>query len=77
MEQDLVEEQEPGGAVNLTQPEMAAKLGIHPSRVSRAMRVLVERGVVIRPNNGKGRSHSLNPAIAGPRVRSRRLHSVD
>lgn len=61
----MVDEQEAGGAVHLTQPEMAKLLGVHPSRVSRAMRLLVDRGLVVRPNNGKGRSYSLNPAVAG------------
>ncbi|MGW9120242.1 MarR family transcriptional regulator [Streptomyces sp. NPDC055663] len=61
----MVEEQEPGGAVHLTQPEMADLLGVHPSRVSRAMGLLVNRGLVVRPNGGKGRSYALNPTVAG------------
>ncbi|MEU5748269.1 ArsR family transcriptional regulator [Streptomyces sp. NPDC047726] len=61
----MVEEQEPGGAVHLSQQEMADLLGIHISRVSRAMGLLVDRGVVVRPNGGKGRRYSLNPIVAG------------
>lgn len=61
----MCERQEPGGAVLMTQPQIACELGIHKSQVSRAMAQLVERGLVQRPNNGRGRSYSLNPAIAG------------
>ncbi|MFC9607998.1 MarR family transcriptional regulator [Streptomyces niveus] len=61
----MVEKQEPGGHVIMTQPEMAKELDIHPSRVSRAMALLVDRGLVIRPNNGRGRSYALNPTVAG------------
>lgn len=61
----MVEEQEPGGAVLMTQPEIAAVLGIDRTRVSRAIAQLVDRGIVIRPNNGRGRSYSLNPTVAG------------
>ncbi len=61
----MVEFQEPGGAVLRTQPEIAAELGIHRTQVSRAMSLLVGRGLVLRNNNGKGRSYALNPAIAG------------
>jgi predicted transcriptional regulator len=60
----MVEKQEPGGAVLMTQTEIASELGVDRTRVSRAMRLLVERGVVVRPN-GVGRRYSLNPTVAG------------
>jgi predicted transcriptional regulator len=61
----MAEHQEPGGAVHMTQNQMAISLGIDRSRVSRAMGLLVERGVVVRSNGGRGRSYALNPAVAG------------
>ncbi|MER5482616.1 helix-turn-helix domain-containing protein [Streptomyces sp. NPDC002812] len=61
----MTKNQEPGGAVMLTQPEIAAELDIDRTQVSRAMGVLTDRGLVVRSNNGKGRSYALNPVIAG------------
>ena len=50
-----------GRPPRLLQAEIAAKLGILPSVVSRAMGLLVERGLVLR----RGNRYALNPAIAG------------
>ncbi|MEU9774539.1 helix-turn-helix domain-containing protein [Streptomyces sp. NPDC047968] len=61
----MVDEQAPGGAVHLSQDEMAKKLSINRAHISKGMRMLVERGLVIRPNGGRGRRYALNPAIAG------------
>ncbi|MEU4098056.1 helix-turn-helix domain-containing protein [Streptomyces sp. NPDC026673] len=59
----MVGKQQPGGAVPVTQAEIAEELDILPSVVSRAMALLSDRGLVIRP--GRGHRYSLNPAIAG------------
>ncbi|MEU5388708.1 MULTISPECIES: MarR family transcriptional regulator [Kitasatospora] len=57
----MVERQDPGGAVPITQQDIAEELQILPSVVSRGMTLLVERGLVLR----KGYRYRLHPAIAG------------
>ncbi|MEW1912334.1 MarR family transcriptional regulator [Kitasatospora sp. NPDC085895] len=57
----MVEKQDPGGAVPITQQDIAEELQILPSVVSRGMTLLVERGLVLR----KGYRYRLHPAIAG------------
>ncbi|GGO97979.1 MarR family transcriptional regulator [Wenjunlia tyrosinilytica] len=57
----MISKQQPGGAVPITQAEVAEELDILPSVVSRAMALLAERGLVLR----RGHRYSLNPAIAG------------
>ncbi|WP_051838752.1 MarR family transcriptional regulator [Streptomyces sp. NRRL WC-3742] len=57
----MVERQNPGGAVPITQQDIAEELQILPSVVSRGMTLLVERGLVLR----KGYRYRLHPAIAG------------
>ncbi|MCX5216163.1 MarR family transcriptional regulator [Kitasatospora sp. NBC_00240] len=57
----MVDKQNPGGVVPLTQQDIAEELQILPSVVSRSMTLLVERGLVLR----KGYRYRLHPAIAG------------
>ncbi|MFJ9777632.1 helix-turn-helix domain-containing protein [Kitasatospora sp. NPDC101157] len=57
----MVERQNPGGVVPITQQDIAEELQILPSVVSRGMTLLVERGLVLR----KGYRYRLHPAIAG------------
>ncbi|WP_116209193.1 hypothetical protein [Streptomyces olivoreticuli] len=54
--------QEFGGAVHLNQAELAEKLGLHESAVSRGMQLLTSRNLVLP--RGRGRGHRLHPLIA-------------
>ncbi|GAA2271304.1 MULTISPECIES: hypothetical protein [Kitasatospora] len=53
-----------GGEVNYTQAQMADKLGMLESAVSRGMKCLVARSLVIRSGDGRGHSYRLHPFIA-------------
>lgn len=53
-----------GGRVNFTQYEMARQLGVPGSAVSRGMKVLVDRHLVIRGGGGRGNSYRLHPFVA-------------
>ncbi|MFD8756027.1 hypothetical protein ACFV0O_34385 [Kitasatospora sp. NPDC059577] len=54
----------PGGEVNHSQVEMAQRLGMLESAVSRGMKCLVDRHLVIRSGEGRGHSYRLHPFIA-------------
>ncbi|MFJ3906116.1 hypothetical protein [Streptomyces sp. NPDC090025] len=56
---------EAGGDVNMKQSEIDEVLGVGQSSMSRAMALLVDRGLVLRSGNGRGHRYALNPAIAG------------
>ncbi|MFF4648613.1 MarR family transcriptional regulator [Streptomyces sp. NPDC001380] len=56
--------QAPGGRVHRTQYEMARELGVPESAVSRGMKVLVDRHLVIRGGDGRGNSYRLHPFVA-------------
>lgn len=56
---------ETGGAVDMQQREIDAVLGVGQASMSRAMALLVERGLVLRSGKGRGHRYALNPAIAG------------
>lgn len=46
----------------VTQAEVAAELGMFPANVSRAIKLLVERGILeLGPRTGNTRSYKLNP----------------
>ncbi|GAA1109861.1 hypothetical protein [Kitasatospora arboriphila] len=60
----MSELQAPGGEVNHSQVEMAEKLGLLESAVSRGMKCLVDRNLVIRSGEGRGHSYRLHPFIA-------------
>ncbi len=53
-----------GGDVNYSQSEMAQKLGLQESAVSRGMKLLVARNLVIRSGEGRGHNYRLHPFIA-------------
>ncbi|MFI2373199.1 MarR family transcriptional regulator [Streptomyces sp. NPDC018833] len=61
----MVKYAEPGGAVDMKQAEIDEVLGVGQASMSRAMALLVERGLVLRSGNGRGHRYALNPAIAG------------
>jgi DNA-binding transcriptional ArsR family regulator len=61
----MVERQHPGGEVSLKQSEIDEILGVGQASMSRAMALLVERGLVLRSGNGRGHRYALNPAVAG------------
>ncbi|WP_344629868.1 winged helix-turn-helix domain-containing protein [Streptomyces glaucosporus] len=61
----MVAQQQPGGAVPLRQAEIADLLNVDQAVVSRAMALLVRRGIVQRSGAGRGHRYALNPAIAG------------
>ncbi|MGW0562838.1 hypothetical protein ACWDZ4_20020 [Streptomyces sp. NPDC003016] len=61
----MVRFQQAGGDVEMKQTDIDAILGVGPSAMSKAMTLLVERGLVLRSAEGRGHSYSLNPAIAG------------
>ncbi|MFJ5548602.1 hypothetical protein [Streptomyces sp. NPDC093225] len=61
----MVKHSETGGTVDLKQAEIDEILGVGQASMSRAMGLLVERGLVLRSGNGRGHRYSLNPAIAG------------
>ncbi|MDX2394943.1 MULTISPECIES: hypothetical protein [unclassified Streptomyces] len=57
---------EAGGDVDLKQSEIDEVLGVGQASMSRAMGLLIDRGLVVRSgSNGKGHRYALNPAIAG------------
>lgn len=61
----MVERQEPGGSVGMKQSEIDEILGVGQASMSRAMALLVDRGLVLRSGNGRGHRYALNPAVAG------------
>ncbi|MFJ3311142.1 MarR family transcriptional regulator [Streptomyces sp. NPDC086549] len=61
----MVERQEPGGSVGMKQSEIDEVLGVGQASMSRAMALLVDRGLVLRSGNGRGHRYALNPAVAG------------
>lgn len=61
----MVKHQESGGSVDMRQSEIDEILGVGQASMSRAMALLVERGIVIRSGNGRGHRYALNPAVAG------------
>ncbi|MER8188567.1 winged helix-turn-helix domain-containing protein [Kitasatospora sp. NPDC094015] len=60
----MSELQLPGGDVRHSQVEMAERLGLAESAVSRGMKCLVDRNLVIRSGDGRGHSYRLHPFIA-------------
>ncbi|MCY0932527.1 hypothetical protein OTB20_41670 [Streptomyces sp. H27-H1] len=60
----LVKLQRPGGEVNASQVELAARVGLSKNRTSIAMTQLVERNIVLRPDR-RYRSYFLHPYFAG------------
>ncbi|MFJ7078452.1 hypothetical protein [Streptomyces sp. NPDC098781] len=61
----MAERQQSGGAVGMKQAEIDEILGVGQASMSRAMGLLVERGVVLRSGGGRGHRYALNPAVAG------------
>ncbi|MFE5514014.1 hypothetical protein ACFQ9J_26130 [Streptomyces sp. NPDC056529] len=61
----MFERAEAGGDVPLKQSEIDEVLGVGQASMSRAMALLVDRGLVLRSGNGRGHRYALNPAIAG------------
>jgi Uncharacterized membrane-associated protein/domain len=61
----MAKHQEPGGAVGMKQSDIDDILGVGQASMSRAMALLVERGLVLRSGNGRGQRYALNPAVAG------------
>ncbi|RRR87014.1 helix-turn-helix domain-containing protein [Streptomyces sp. RP5T] len=61
----MVAHQDPGGAVGMKQSEIDAVLGVGQASMSRAMGLLVDRGIVLRSGGGRGHRYALNPAVAG------------
>lgn len=62
----MVKKQESGGDVEMKQAQIDEILGVGPSSMSRAMALLVERGIVIRSGDrGRGHRYALNPTVAG------------
>ncbi|MEU0438124.1 helix-turn-helix domain-containing protein [Streptomyces sp. NPDC006290] len=57
--------QDTGGEVGMKQAEIDEILGVGQASMSRAMGLLVERGIVIRSGGGRGHRYALNPAVAG------------
>ncbi|MEH0580061.1 hypothetical protein QBA54_37490 [Streptomyces sp. B21-108] len=49
----------------MKQSEIDAILGVGQASMSRAMGLLVERGIVLRSGGGRGHRYALNPAVAG------------
>ncbi|WP_327286571.1 hypothetical protein [Streptomyces sp. NBC_01205] len=60
----LIELQEPGGEVRMSQQELAARVGLGKNAASTAMASLVDRHLVLRPENSY-RTYILHPYIAG------------
>ena len=60
----MTDVQRPGGEVNASQAELAARVGLSKNRTSIAMSQLVERHVVLRPE-GRYRSYFIHPYFAG------------
>ncbi|MEU6392981.1 helix-turn-helix domain-containing protein [Streptomyces sp. NPDC046939] len=61
----MVDKQQPGGSVEMRQADIDAVLGVGQASMSRAMALLVDRGIVIRSGGGRGHRYALNPAVAG------------
>ncbi|MFF4700007.1 hypothetical protein [Streptomyces chattanoogensis] len=61
----MVKHQEAGGYVGMKQSEIDEILGVGQGSMSRAMALLVERGIVLRSGGGRGHRYALNPAVAG------------
>ncbi|MEU8789763.1 helix-turn-helix domain-containing protein [Streptomyces sp. NPDC048643] len=61
----MVGHQDASGNVSMKQSEIDEILGVGQASMSRAMALLVERGIVIRSGGGRGHRYALNPAVAG------------
>ncbi|KUN57260.1 hypothetical protein AQJ46_48140 [Streptomyces canus] len=61
----MVKHQDAGGNVGMKQAEIDEILGVGQASMSRAMALLVERGIVLRSGGGRGHRYALNPAVAG------------
>ncbi|MDT0488159.1 helix-turn-helix domain-containing protein [Streptomyces doebereineriae] len=61
----MVKHQDAGGNVGMKQAEIDEILGVGQASMSRAMALLVDRGIVLRSGGGRGHRYALNPAIAG------------
>ncbi|MET9995251.1 helix-turn-helix domain-containing protein [Streptomyces mutabilis] len=61
----MTEHQDSGGNVGMKQSEIDQILGVGQASMSRAMALLVERGIVLRSGGGRGHRYALNPAVAG------------
>lgn len=61
----MAKHQDPGGKVDMKQSEIDEILGVGQASMSRAMALLVERGIVLSSRNGRGYRYALNPAVAG------------
>ncbi|GAB3214246.1 hypothetical protein GCM10027294_53040 [Marinactinospora endophytica] len=57
----LLGNQERGGVIPWTQREMAARLEVDTAEISRALKTLLERGIIWRPRKGVYR---INPRVA-------------
>jgi DNA-binding transcriptional regulator YhcF (GntR family) len=57
----LIDQQEPGGKILQSQAELAESLGVHPNVCSRAMKILTDVNVVLRPSRNR---YQLHPLIA-------------
>ncbi|MFI2429767.1 hypothetical protein ACH5A7_37820 [Streptomyces sp. NPDC018955] len=60
----LIERQEPGGEVNASQAELAARVGLSRNSANTAMGLLESRNLVLRPKDRKYRTYYLHPYIA-------------
>ncbi|NUL01728.1 hypothetical protein HRW07_00330 [Streptomyces lunaelactis] len=61
----MVERQHPGGEVIASQRELAARVGLSRNSANVAMAALVDRHLVLRPENRRYRTYYLHPYIAG------------
>ncbi|MER6076034.1 hypothetical protein ABT187_46310 [Streptomyces sp. NPDC001817] len=61
----MVQRQQAGGSLDMKQSEIDEILGVGQASMSRAMALLVDRGIVLRSGNGRGHRYALNPAVAG------------
>jgi predicted transcriptional regulator len=57
----MVKPQDPGGNVGMKQSEIDEMLGAGQASMSRAMALLVERGIVLRSGGGREHRYALNP----------------
>ncbi|MEU8976339.1 MarR family transcriptional regulator [Streptomyces monashensis] len=64
----LIERQEPGGEVNASQAQLAARVGLSRNSANTAMALLESRNLVLRPTDSEGRrryrAYYLHPYIA-------------
>ncbi|MQS07633.1 helix-turn-helix domain-containing protein [Streptomyces alkaliphilus] len=60
----LIERQQPGGEVNASQAELAARVGLSRNSANTAMALLESRNLVLRPEDRKYRTYYLHPYIA-------------